>query len=354
MPEKSLIVHAGTPKTGSSALQDSLGFNRSSLAREGICVPPYFWGMLSHKLVAAYSRNSSKFGKSAAVNPPGRTISYGSVHRQMVLAKHWLSWNSRLGKYSKFVLTAEAFSSLVDLGELETLKTFLRAVPRTRISLIMYLRSPEKYFVSRVLQDAKARGTLRHLNRFDPHRGHLKFLSGWKEIFGGEIILQEYGRDKDPSWDIVNSFSTLALDEFPIAETPSSWRRENPSISPEAAHLVVAFRRRYFPDTPDFARPKALYDFSRSVQRLERESNRKIRARLRPEVRHTILLQSQSSLDLLLKTYGIDLADLGGQVGAGRHDGPDHPFSEELTELDQVFEIDLDFVKFLASQLERS
>ena len=209
-----LIVHIGTQKTGTSALQGYLSANSEPLARQGI------------RYIEAGRRwgNHSSHGELAQ-SVLGRADGsvWNEVRRELTASK------SRVN-----LISAEGFW----FADPATLKAQLSSISDVRI--VVYLRRQDKYLQS-LWKQAVTGGRKHDFNLWRerlPHRGdYFSTVEKWAEQFGAEsIIVRPYERN-----GVVNTIEDFCriIDARDIPVQPNVGR--NPSPRRELLHFIRAF-----------------------------------------------------------------------------------------------------------------
>ena len=152
---KEMVIRAGLPKTGSTALQSLLKLKRSALLRQGVFLPKFPTGM-SHRLYKGVFDSRDTIFDSQLVNN-SRFISIrsssairllGAFHLPNAIIEAWLK------RAPKVLVSAEQFvyfphSKSTDLF-FSSMKLF-----GGNISTALYLRDPLQWYVSKALQSLK-------------------------------------------------------------------------------------------------------------------------------------------------------------------------------------------------------
>ncbi len=221
MPRR-LILHIGYYKTGTTALQDQLGYLRPALERHGVLYP--------------------EAGRAVRRNPNHSGLSFQEIHR----ARSRLpAWYTRSREYSDFLsgttppareeLAAEIASSAADTiivsseefilfaqrrgVPVEQTQEMLRALCVDHITLVCYVRRPDHYLESWYNQLVKSsvpvrrlsptmmrRPSLRHPYYGTPHTDFDRVIDYWAHGVGcNEVIVRSYDQLTDSA--IFDDFS---------------------------------------------------------------------------------------------------------------------------------------------------
>lgn len=246
---KTLYLHIGGEKTGTTTLQVFLRDNASQLRKRGLVYPadqnqPYFSGAEHAPLVAGLIKDEA-------------TVEFVSLRK---LASSQSAMPSLLRRLKSCdaeiaVISAEHFSSrLTKTSHLISLRTSLLQVAEN-IKIVFYLRDQASLAVSAYSTAVKcgrrAPFDPNEVNSTNPYYNHLSTLDLWGSIFGVEnLILREFDRQTLYRGDIVDDF-------FHIIDVPTDGlsrpSRRNESL--DAVSLEVVREVNHLLPTPDESLP---------------------------------------------------------------------------------------------------
>ena len=299
-----LIVHFGTPKTGTSALQETLLRHRRKLLGRGILYPRIAQQRRHHILTGMFV--------SADKIHSGLLDRFGSekeVRRAAEVAWKAVLEQIRRHKPGTVILSSEMFVFGSRQEELERLRDRLLEVTPT-ITAVLYVRSPAHYYLSGLQQNVRT-GRLLPPHAFE-FRSHIESI---ERVFGGDIIVRCFERHRLSGGDIVSDFFSAVLMDRSAAiglETVTF----NESISAEAMSIILQHRRICLPDREGISHSSSSLLRHKLVQ-IERARGGVSRPRLRPEVDDAIVRASDDLL-WLQQEYGIAFADVDyAKVGTG-------------------------------------
>jgi hypothetical protein len=202
------VLHIGTNKTGTSALQDYLGANRDELLKHRIWYP--------------------RIGRSNnAHHDLAEAIKLGGTFADFGIDLDVLKETSAPGGVETVLISSENFNTLRDLSRVATL------FPPDRTKVVVYLREHVSYLASWYQQDVQA-ARARITCSFDEYvrlQGYsfLDRLNLWREIYGGNLTVRGYSRNALRGGDIVQDFFESAFGcSPPVPPRPGD---TNPSIS---------------------------------------------------------------------------------------------------------------------------
>lgn len=293
-----IIIHAGMPKTGTSAIQ---------LALHGADMPDcaYLnWGASpnhSPAFITAFTENafSKSFDKGR-----GRAQSEIEATRQ-----HYREELTRLldeASARRLVFSAEAFSSV---GETEALAEFRDAIaPWTKsLRVILYIRPLASALPSLFQQRCKmSRAKVSILPRV-PYRANVSKLL---DVFGEAVELVPYLPETFPSGDVVGDFCAR-IGVPMIQDAP----RANTSMTAEAAALLYLHGQHKVARAPH---PEAVSIQALVVRALKDIGGTKLR--YTPELVGQYAQAHRSELDWISAKAGFDVGDMSGcrSDGVGR------------------------------------
>ena len=183
------ILHVGLPKTGSTSLQAALNVNRETLRRQGVIYPAI--GISGLRRI-----KHSALGKVLTGVAPSR----------VGMSEDWYEkFNSEIAGADICILSNENFAGSKKLEVLASM------FPRSRIRVVMYVREPVAYAVSRYRQGVKDGNRTMSLRDFAQYYTP-PFYSAAKrmaDFYGKEnVVIRLNERDGD-QWDIVSDFANL-------------------------------------------------------------------------------------------------------------------------------------------------
>ena len=251
---KELILHIGTFKTGTKAIQTFLWDNTSILEENGFMVP------VGRKYSrASQIRNSHFLAVRSRVD--SRVDSYTSRH-DMLANFDYEQFTKALQSDGKVVLSDEAIWLEGTMGN-QFWANLYEQITRAgveRVSFIIYLRRQDELSYSLWKQFIKTRLNVtfdEFLRRKTTDRmlNYCKMLSAIESVFGeGSVKVRVYDRSRFPDGDIVNDFCEtvgIARDRRFSASEPII----NPNLSTTAAEIKRwANESEVYLDAPNFLR----------------------------------------------------------------------------------------------------
>lgn len=336
-----IIVHGGTPKTGTTALQSALHQARHLLACNGILYPEtVIPGPAHHLLVAGamtperLRRRGSLSGALGGAERGGALVEAFWERLRADVARHRPEGIVLSSEYAFRGMTADEIARLRD--QLHSLSDDIRP--------LAYLREPLGFFASECLQNVKLGRAL--ISRSQPSLKQATQL--WRTAFG-RLELRIFDRDRLEGGQIVTDLLSHVL-RRPDLLAHIATTVTNEALSAEAAQIVQTFRSRLHPDKAGRNEPQSAA-LVREVQRIEREILGVRRPVLRPEV-ETVVLQMASEYLWLRDAEGLVFPQLDYErIGVGGRSGSAQSSGWGLVR--EVFEFDAERHDHLVALLLR-
>lgn len=298
---RTLVLHVGLHKTGTSSIQATLAGNRRHLRALGFSYSRlcFLSRNRNHSgaLYTLFSRRAGRYRGNLlhGLSGPWRLAAY----RWAVAA--FLELEMRLDRAPVFILSGEDMSRLAG-NEVRALRArFARHFDRIRV--VAYVRPPASYAHSAAQERLRGGATLTRLAAAPPCPRYRRRLAKFIRIFGAEHVhLRLWSPARFPHGDAVAAF----LED--IGAPPGVYRRldvrrRNASMSaPAAVHLSTANARlpllRHGRRNP--ARARAL---TREIERLEGPA-----FRMPAEAIARVMANSQADLAWINARLGTDIA----------------------------------------------
>lgn len=252
MTKKTLLLHIGMGKTGTTALQEFFWDNRAALALLDVCYPEIGAQSAAHHLIS-----------------PCRLQDLVDIGWVFLAPQEWIAQVQALPQ-SRILMSSELMFS----ADAEKVADFLAAVRAAfDVKIVVYLRRPDNAIMAAFNQQAKAgtqiRGIDAVLKARLPSFAYLDVLQRWEAgSAGGEgaMIVRPYERSQLKDGDIRADFLShvLGIDSLDGFKQPIEAQNVNPRFSTMALEFKVLINN-LIPDTTASAKFNApLIDYSSS------------------------------------------------------------------------------------------
>jgi hypothetical protein len=232
---RSLILHIGTMKTGSTTIQHLLSHNRDELAAQGVHYPQ---GPANHLLLAfMFTSNPgiySNFGAAIwkGMEPAQRLARYNTQFQTEMSALP--------PSINRVIVSSEQFSqSVLKQEDMTRLRDYLRTL-FDDITVVVYLRRQDAHFASLYAQRLRTgmgrKPSFDVLRRQVENYDYAEMLDNWAEVFGEDAMRPRvFSRDTDKSFDVVDDFLALCdLRDLNKAELATQPRNPSMNLSGQA------------------------------------------------------------------------------------------------------------------------
>jgi hypothetical protein len=266
---RSLILHIGTMKTGSTTIQFLLRHNRAALLERGICYPSSV-GSHNHQMLAIM------FSSLKGLHESYDDRIWGGRDPATVMDETRAAFRAEMAALpahvTRVIISSERFSQLVrETADLQALHALLAPLFHD-ITILIYLRRQDGHFASNYSQTLR-KGIVRRpsMSRWNEDRGtaydYLKLLEPWAAVFGEAAIKPRvFERDTDKSWDVVRDF-VEAAGTGPLPAPPDLPSFRNPSMNLSGQRLLREIGRilKDNDETKAFARTALWQTLTESV-----------------------------------------------------------------------------------------
>jgi hypothetical protein len=290
-----LILHIGHPKTGTTALQSVLFSNADLLVRSGVIYPNLSdYGYQKHILAIPYLAGVTNLGLHLRTGARGAELT--DISR-----KYWMRLQDHVALRSPktIVLSCEGLFTIPTCTGFRTKLADLSS----QVTVVAYLRSPAKRFLSQINQNIRMfrRFTLPPAEYYRPvleayHAGGFKELS--LNIFDSRYLYHK---------DIVADFVHKYLpSDLPLLNRNAI--ENNESVSNEALALLAEI-----PDRWDVSDPQAVGSRRRKAVSIIRTADRIVEGNLRPSLEPEIeaaLIARSTDLLWLRDVHGLEFTDV--------------------------------------------
>ena len=286
---KTLLLHIGTAKTGTSSIQESLARAQDLGAIRPVRFPMP-WRERDHfrlgTLYLPYERLPRVSQKGRARVELSRRLYRRALFNELRPAHN-------------AILSSEMMP-ILNTAEARKLRRDLEAAGFRKFIIVLYVRDPADFYVSRIQQDLKVSSRLRDPMSFRyPFR---EVSETWEQVFPGSVIVRRYV--DNPEYDVVQDFSGVVLEHFGV-ELPRLSVRMNATISAEGMEILQRYRASFWSELDGMGTP----DTNLLVTRLQQSCSeiRQTAPALRPEIAAHIRANHRADAEFIRERYGMDL-----------------------------------------------
>lgn len=292
-PCKRLVVHVGMPKTGSTAIQQSL--SRQPLP-PGFIYPDF--GDFNHTfgLIDAFAADPAAVRSSLNRTIPEEQLSKNKSRIRAVLER-----SADSSEVHTVILSAEGFQRLGDEG-VRNLREFFSPFG-FGVEAFGYIRAPFQFLPANFQEHLKVGPT--SLSRVRTMVAYGAWVARHKKHFSeGELNLVAYERSKFPEGNIVSDFAArIGMSGFaPVKYQVNS----NISLSLQAVKLLYVFRKQTGARHPSCFPNRQHRLF---VSRLHELNGSKFR--FSPEFVSKMMSEQREAVEDIGKLIGTNLLDVG-------------------------------------------
>lgn len=280
-----LIIHAGTAKTGTTSLQDNLARHSGLLQEHGILYPVVAGGRKDHNLLTTMLVPRSNWVRGFRAEPDSISNAALDLWQYIVsMAKRWRPTVTILSGEFFFAMPPSGWHRLRELAD----QTFATT------EVVVYVREPAGYYLSRMQQTVKGSGTIAPpcKDRFDVRSG-IEAIAG---AYGRNVEVRAFDTSLLTGGCIVRDF----LSKLPnVAPPEMAVQRFNEGMSAEAICILQRAHQLALPPvgriTPTSTR------IARALGLLQRGT----KARLRPGIAALLRAAAAEELVWLERNHGI-------------------------------------------------
>jgi hypothetical protein len=243
---KRLILHIGTPKTGSTSIQESLGNSRNALLEQNIHYPgvkPY--NHIFNFIPIFLDDPQISFVYKIQMKP--------NEDKNARVEKYRKTWIKEIlsCKKDNFIISAEDFTlPYFNKNAVERLKAFVDQYFH-EVTLLVYVRHYDKWISSQVQQairngnnDLELGELVQKLMKCPPRMSYRKVLKRWIDAFGQEnLVVRPFDPQAFHQGSLLADFfhsSNLPVDARDIPEI-----RSNESIGKNTALFLQRYNQLY-------------------------------------------------------------------------------------------------------------
>jgi hypothetical protein len=292
---KTVVVHIGSPKTGSTSIQEML-IRAADGGSLGPVRYPLWPGDRDHnRLITLYHPHNQLLGWWWQ-GYPADDLNFQRMRRQF---RTFLF--TELGAARVAVISAELLFHSPPAG-VARLRLDLESMGFTEFHIVLYVRDPADFYLSETQQRLKSPREARIEDPQIFRYGFLRAADIWERAFPGSLTVRR--ALSQPGEDVTDDFCGLLQDLFDVSLPPQP-ERMNTSLSAEGMKILLDYRQRFWPDNGGLVTP----DVGRLVSFLK--ESRKALPQTRPVLKDdaACAIRANHSADaaVILDRYDIDL-----------------------------------------------
>lgn len=317
MSGRTLFLHIGSNKTGTSSIQAALRVEHQTLEQHGIAV-------LGHGSLGENLTNRSLFHIFNCESI--RRVDLNNFSTEGAYRRHRLQQQRQFRRLlgplpHQQVVVSDEYLFTLPTERIDRMAHSLRKWGFDRVTVLLYLREPTSMYLSYVQQLVKADHRIP-----DPEHWIFPYqdrVEAWSQAFGTQLILRVYERSQLHNNTSIDDFALEMATAFALGtDSPAIKFRtgfdHNVSLSAEGFQLLHAYQSAFHADNPGRFTPDST-QLLRTIAICE-QGLQLSRPVLKPEVRRQILMGHADQLVYLATRHGfrfpsVDHEDLPREQG---------------------------------------
>jgi hypothetical protein len=297
---RSLFVHIGSHKAGSTALQDSLLANRGSDTGFRFLHHPR---LRTHSVLAAMYKPFEMLDHTIRLQMPDREAV------ALVRRNFWQRIPVLFPDAENAVLSSE-YLSAVDADAVRRFRDDIEAMGYGRFRILLYVREAVSRFASGIQEAVKFRNDV---PRMDPRILYFNFreqIETWESVFPGDVEVRAFERAQLSGGCVVADAYGRISEFFGIDAHPAMAVDSNRSMSTETLFCLYNLYRHL--DTAQFSETQVRIQsgLHKQIETLVQDSvPAPSRITLRPEVARMVYARHRADYDWLSQHYGVRFPD---------------------------------------------
>ncbi len=240
MKKKSLTLHIGTEKTGTTSIQDFLALNRPQLKQQGILYPESL-GKKNHIKLAAYA--SHKTWQSLP-----KSLAYGENNPEAFNKRLTQKLQEELALHPEeyaIISNEHLHSRLHGIGQIKRVKALLEEFFHS-ITILVYFRRQDLMSFSRystALKAGFADATPFTSSRHQYYYDFFRIYHNWSNVFGQrQVKVRLFAKEHWKNGDLLEDFClSSGIGQFEALSIPE---RRNQALSLEAEWLLKTLNKQ--------------------------------------------------------------------------------------------------------------
>jgi hypothetical protein len=297
---RSLFVHIGSHKAGSTALQDSLLANRGSDTGFRFLHHPR---LRTHSVLAAMYKPFETLDHTIRLQMPDPEAV------ALVRRNFWQRIPEHFPDADNAVLSSE-YLSAVDADAVRRFRDEVEAMGYGRFRILLYVREAVSRFTSGIQQAVKFRNDV---PRMDPRILYFNFreqIETWESVFPGEVEVRAFERGQLTGGCVVADAYSRISEFFGIEAHPAKAVDSNRSMSTETLFCLYNLYRHLDTDQFSAAQVRIQSGLHKQIETLVQDSvSAPSRITLRPAVARMVYERHRADYDWLAQHYGVRFPD---------------------------------------------
>jgi hypothetical protein len=320
-----LILHAGMPKAGSSALQATFARAHFGLLKKGVLYPltEHVNQNFAVAGVVVFDRLPRVYKQAYAARP--QTL-------QPDFERYWQGIKAQVQRHRPhtLVLSGEAFYRKFSTAEVGRLKALFGPLAET-IEVVIYVRRPSEYYLSSVQQSLRASHDIKSVRPVKYRAAIEPYLTG----IADKTHVIPFVRDALYHNDIAADFAGRLIPECLAEVEAAAVGPLNETVSAEAMSVLQSYRLQNHSELDDI-RTRDTGILLELLRQTERDAGLFTRPKLKAEVAETIDAMSRDDVVWLKESFGVsfDGLDVSRLNGVGRRRLKPHTV-ESICEVDR-------------------
>lgn len=295
---KQVVLHIGSPKTGSTSIQETLALATREGDLPGINYPlSLFRGMnVNHRFIEALYRRQGRLTRVFRGNYKNRT---GRLRRDVADFRKNL-YESIAGS-DRTIISAENLCGF-NQAEISALKEDMLSHGVDDFLVLLYMRKPASTYLSAMQQQIKRSWYIKSPVEYRNH--FRRNIENWEAVFPGKLVVRPFDRALLYNNDVIDDFFQPVSEFLNYWGKPSRYIRANTSLSVDSMFLFYKYRK-VFHKRGNNKRKRDAAILLKILQDLSAEPGSKL-PELKDAVSRIIDANHADDLHWLKDRYGID------------------------------------------------
>ncbi|MEG5067187.1 tetratricopeptide repeat protein [Microcoleus sp. B3-A4] len=294
-PKKKILIHIGTAKTGSTAIQKSLTFSFKNNQNNIL-----YAGLPHCKIAPLYYQEYKDL-------PRGFLYHYSESEFKDLKEEYKTNLFNLLRIHQNIILSSEYFS-VFKFKQIEKLRIDLDNIGGCEYQILVYIREPASYYLSLAQQQLKASSSFT-----SPRNYHYTFMNTvnlWSKVFSPEQLnIRIFNREFFPEGSVILDFQNCVEKFFnKKIKLDLGSSDANESLSAESMIILQKYRQFVYPNEDNVFKK----DSNILISYLQKSKNEILQTKpqLLEKVASYIRKKHEEDIYSLKNIYGINLQNL--------------------------------------------